>query len=100
MQVFGLPGHIIRSGKWASRIAAKSPDNDAAIRTAMVRRWRQAIAAGLTAVEAAQAVCIARAKPKMRYFHGFTNQHRNAWAILGPSEVINVPSHFFFGRSS
>ncbi|TCT12443.1 hypothetical protein EDC22_102128 [Tepidamorphus gemmatus] len=32
MQVFGLPGDIIRIGKLASRIAAKSPDNEAAIR--------------------------------------------------------------------
>ena len=32
MQVFGLPGHIIRTGKLASRIAAKSQNNEAAIR--------------------------------------------------------------------
>jgi putative transposase len=56
MQVFGLPGHIIRSGKLASRIAAKSPDNEAAIRRATVARWRQAIADGLSAGNAAKAV--------------------------------------------
>lgn len=61
MQVFGLPGHIIRSGKLASRIAAKSPDNEAAIRRATVARWRQAIADGLTAEQAAKAVGVPRA---------------------------------------
>lgn len=56
MQVFGLPGHIIRSGKLSSRIAAKSPDNEAAIRREAARRWRQAMADGLTAEQAAKAV--------------------------------------------
>jgi transposase InsO family protein len=56
MQVFGLPGHIIRSGKWASRIAAQSPNNEAAIRRAAIARWRQAMADGLTAQRAATAV--------------------------------------------
>jgi len=32
MQVFGLPGHIIRSGKRSSPIAMQSPDDEAAIR--------------------------------------------------------------------
>ena len=61
MQVFGLPGHVIRSAKFASRIAAKSPDNEAAIRRAAVVRWRQAMADGLTAEQAAQAVGVPRA---------------------------------------
>lgn len=61
MQVFGLPGHIIRSGKVASRIAAQSPDNEAAIRRAAVARWRQAIGAGLTVEQAAKAVGVPRA---------------------------------------
>jgi hypothetical protein len=61
MQVFGLPGHIIRTGKLASRIAAKSPDNEAAIRRAAVARWRQAMADGLTAEPAAKAVGVPRA---------------------------------------
>jgi len=56
MQVFGLPGYIIRSGNVASRIAAQSPDNEAAIRREAVRRWRQAMANGLTAEQAAKAV--------------------------------------------
>ena len=46
MQVFGRPGHIIRSGKLSSRIAAKSQDNEAEIRRAAVVRWRQAMADG------------------------------------------------------
>jgi len=56
MQVFGLPGHIIRAGKVASRIAAQSPDNEAVIRDATIARWRQAMADGLTAPRAASAV--------------------------------------------
>jgi putative transposase len=60
MQVFGLPGHIIRTGKLASRIAAKSPNNEAAIRRAAVSRWRQAMADGLSAERAARAVGVPR----------------------------------------
>jgi putative transposase len=61
MQVFGLPGHIIRNGKVASRIAAKSSNNEAAIRRAAVSRWRQAVADGLTSEQAARAVAVPRA---------------------------------------
>jgi transposase InsO family protein len=61
MQVFGLPGHIIRTGRLASRIAAKSSDNEAAIRRAAVARWRKAMADGLTGEQAAKAVGKARA---------------------------------------
>ena len=61
MQVFGLPRHIIRTGKLASRIAAKSCDNEAAIRRDAVARWRQAIADGLSAERAAKAVGVPRA---------------------------------------
>jgi len=61
MQVFGLPGHIIRAGRVASRIAAQSPDNEAAIRDATLARWRQAMADGLTAEQAAKAVGTSRA---------------------------------------
>lgn len=61
MQVFGLPRHIIRSGSLASGIAAKSSSNEAAIRREMVGRWRGAMARGLTAQEAAQAVGASRA---------------------------------------
>jgi putative transposase len=60
MQVFGLPGHFNRRGKLASRIAAKSPDNQAAIRRAAVARWRQAMADGLSAERAAKAAGVPR----------------------------------------
>jgi transposase InsO family protein len=61
MQVIGLPRHIIRTGALASRIAAKSPNNAAAIRNAAVSRWRKAMADGLNAAQAAQAVGVPRA---------------------------------------
>ena len=67
MQVCGLPGHIIRTGKLASRIAAKSSDDEAAIRRAAAARWRRAMANGLTAVLKPQAtgpVAIWDGKPK------------------------------------
>src|SRR5215207_8082740 len=56
MQVFGLRRHIIRSGSLASRIAAKSSSNEAAIRRDAVARWRQAMAKGLSGEDAALAV--------------------------------------------
>jgi putative transposase len=56
MQGFGLPGHIIRTGKLASRIAAQSADYQAAIRRDAVARWRQAIVDGLSSAAAARAV--------------------------------------------
>jgi putative transposase len=61
MQVFGLPGHVIRSAALASRIAAQSSSNEAAIRRELVRRWRRAIGEGLTAAQAARAVGASRA---------------------------------------
>jgi transposase InsO family protein len=61
MQVFGLPGHVIRSAAVASRIAAKSSSSEAAIRRELVRRWRQAIGDGLTVAQAAKAVGASRA---------------------------------------
>lgn len=61
MQVFGLPGHLIRSARTASRIAAQSRDDEAAIRQALVERWQQAMADGLNAAQAARAVGRSRA---------------------------------------
>ncbi|AZO03817.1 helix-turn-helix domain-containing protein [Mesorhizobium sp. M2A.F.Ca.ET.043.02.1.1] len=61
MQVFGLPRHVIRAGALASRIAAKSLSNEAAIRVDAVRRWQSARAAGLSAGDAAKAVGASRA---------------------------------------
>jgi transposase InsO family protein len=60
MQVFGLPRHIIRTGKLASRIAAKRPCSEAARREAAVARWRRAIADGLNPDKAARAVGVPR----------------------------------------
>jgi putative transposase len=61
MQVFGLPRHVIRAGALASRIAAKSLSNEAAMRADAVRRWQRARAAGLSADDAAEAVGVSRA---------------------------------------
>lgn len=61
MQVFGLPGHVIRKGRVASRLlAAQTPDIEAARRRDAVTRWRGAIADGLSVDRAAQAVGVAR----------------------------------------
>lgn len=56
MQVFGLPGHIIRNAKTMSRLLGAKPDNAAQRRRDIVLRWRQAMARGLSADAAAQAV--------------------------------------------
>lgn len=61
MQVFGLPGHVIRNGRAASRlIDAKTPDIAAAVRRDLVARWRGAMAKGLSAEDAAKAVAVPR----------------------------------------
>jgi transposase InsO family protein len=61
MQVFGLPGQIIKDGRAASRLlAAKTPDIEAARRRDAVARWRRAMADGLTVEQAAKAVGVAR----------------------------------------
>ena len=57
MQVHGLPRQIIRNAAVAARlVAAKTPDIEAERRRDAVSRWRRAMANGLTADEAAQAV--------------------------------------------
>ena len=62
MQVFGLPGHVIRNGRAASRlIAAKPPSSAAAIRRDALERWRLLMGRGLSAAVAAKGVGIARA---------------------------------------
>ena len=61
MQVFGLPGQIIRNGRAASRLLdAKTPNIEAARRCDAVARWRRAMSDGLTAEAAARAVGVAR----------------------------------------
>jgi putative transposase len=53
MQVFGLPGQIIKNGRAASRLlAAQTPDIEGRRRDA-VARWRRARADGLNAEQAA-----------------------------------------------
>jgi putative transposase len=62
MQVFGLPGHVIKNARAASRLlAAQTPDIEAARRREAVARWRAAMAAGLCAEKAARAVGVPRA---------------------------------------
>jgi putative transposase len=62
MQVFGLPGHVIRKGRAASRLLdAKTPDIEAAGRRDAVARWRRAMADGLNAGKADRAVGVPRA---------------------------------------
>jgi len=62
MQVFGLPGHVIRNGRGASRLLdAKTSNIEAARRRDAVVRWRAAMAKGLSAEDAAQAVGVPRA---------------------------------------
>jgi putative transposase len=62
MQVFGLPGHIIRTARTVSRlIDAQPPNYEAAIRRDTVLRWRAAMDNGLTAAQAAAAVGVSRA---------------------------------------
>src|SRR5271165_5938182 len=57
MQVFGLPGHIIRNARGASRLlAAQTPTIEAARRRDALARWRKAMAQGLTSEQAARAV--------------------------------------------
>jgi putative transposase len=62
MQVFGLPGHVTRNGRRASRLLdAETANIEAERRRDAVARWRGARRAGLTAEQAAQAVGVPRA---------------------------------------
>jgi transposase InsO family protein len=62
MQVFGLLSHVIRNGRTAARLlAAETTNIEAARRRAVGARWRQAMANGLTATQAAAAVGVPRA---------------------------------------
>lgn len=62
MLVFGLPSYVIRNSRAASRLlAAKTPNIEAARRCDALTRWRQAMAAGLSAEKAARAVGVPRA---------------------------------------
>ena len=62
MQVFGLPGHVIRKGRAASRLLdAQTSDLEAAGRRDAVARWRRAMCDGLSAQKAARAIGVPRA---------------------------------------
>lgn len=61
MQVFGLPGHVIRNAGRASRLrGAKTPNIEAERRRDAVARWRAAMRDGLDADQAARAVGVPR----------------------------------------
>jgi len=60
MQVFGLPAHIIRNGRAASRLLDAKRHDEAARRRDAVARWRTAQRDGLTAEQAAAAAGVAR----------------------------------------
>lgn len=61
MQVFGLPGHIIRSARGASRLlAAQTPNIEAVRRRDALARWRNAMAQGLSSQQGAEAVGVPR----------------------------------------
>src|SRR5579871_1826761 len=61
MQVFGLPGHLIRNARGASRLlAAQTPNIEAARRRDAVARWRNAMTQGLSSEQAARAVGVPR----------------------------------------
>jgi transposase InsO family protein len=87
MQVFGLPGHLIRNGRRASRlIDAETHNIAAASRRDAVMRWRQAMARGLSAEAAAGIVGVPRStlyrwekapKPKSRRPH---RRRKPAWS--------------------
>lgn len=101
MQVFGLPGHITRNGRRASRLlAAKPPNIEAARRRDAVARWRNAMRAGLNAEQAAQAVGVPRATlyrwekapvPKSRRPH---RMRRNSWSPALRAEVERLRLDF------
>ena len=61
MQVFGLPGHLIRNAGRASRLlGAETSTIEAERRRDAVARWRRAMDAGLSADDAAAAVGVPR----------------------------------------
>jgi len=92
MQVFGLPGHLIRNGRAAPRlIDAKTPNIEAASRRDAVARWRRAIADGLTAEQAAKAVGVPRAT-LYRWRNDPQPKSRRP-ARRAPADLVRGPSH-------
>lgn len=106
MQVFGLPGHVIRSAGRASRLlAAKAPTIEAGRRREAVARWRRAMKDGLSADRAAAAVGVPRStlyrwgkapEPKSRRPH---RGRRNSWTSELRAEVERLRLDFpFWGK--
>jgi len=101
MQVFGLPGHVTRHGRYASRLVDAEPPNiEAERRRDAVVRWRGAMRAGLTAAEAAQAAGVPRATlyrwqkapvPKSRRPHRMRQKH---WSPALRAEVERLRLDF------
>jgi putative transposase len=107
MQVFGLPGHVIRSGRAASRLLdAETPNIGAARRRDAVARWRQAIADGLTAERAAMAIGVPRStlyrwekRPQLRSRRP-RRLRRKTWtpALVEAVEALRL-DHPMWGRA-
>jgi len=106
MQVFGLPGHVIRNAGRASRLLAAETSSIAAQRRRdAVARWRRAIKDGLTADQAAHAVGVPRSTlyrweaapaPKSRRPH---RVRKNGWSRELRAEVERMRLDFpFWGR--
>ncbi len=101
MQVFGLPGHVTRNGRRASRLLdAKTANIEAERRRDAVARWRAAMRAGLTAEQAARAVGVPRAtlyrwerqpRPKSRRPHRL---RRKNWSPALRAEVERLRLDF------
>jgi transposase InsO family protein len=92
MQVFGLPRHVIRTCRLASRIAARSSSKEAALRGDAVSRWREGMRSGLSALAAARIVGVPRStlyrwekrlEPKSRRPH---RPRKPAW----PSALVQA----------
>ncbi|MER8754033.1 integrase core domain-containing protein [Mesorhizobium sp. M1050] len=106
MQVFGLPGHIIRNAGRASRLlGAKTPTIEAERRRDAVARWRRAMRDGLDAGQAARAVGVPRStlyrwesapEPKSRRPH---RVRANGWSPTLRAEVERLRLDFpFWGK--
>ena len=101
MQVFGLPRHVTRNGRGASRLLdAETPNIEAERRRDAVARWRNAMRAGLSAGQAAQAVGLPRSTlyrwekapmPKSRRPH---RMRRNSWSPALRAEVERLRFDF------
>ena len=101
MQVFGLPGHVIRTAGRASRLLdAKTPTIEAERRRDAVARWRRAMRDGLDADRAAAAVGVPRStlyrwenqpQPKSRRPH---RMRANGWSPALRTEVERLRLDF------